>query len=219
MKNALRLAVLVSGHGSNLRAVHEACAEKKLQSQMVGVFSDKPSCGAVQFAHEQGLHCVAYSPQAFINRAQFEQALFEQVAECNPDLIICAGFMRIISPETVARFAGKMINLHPSLLPKFPGLNTHQRALDAGETEHGASVHLLTAELDAGPVIAASRLRLDNLLETADRLRERVQQLEHPLLIQTIALIENGDIQLQSDAVLYQGTVLATPFDLSAKEL
>lgn len=199
MRRALRIAVLASGQGSNLRAIHQACEQGRLTSRIVGVFSDKPGCGAVRYAHENDLHCVAYSAQAFASKQDFERALFDEIDAVRPDLIICAGYMRIISPDQVSRFAGRMINLHPSLLPKFPGLNTHQRALEAGETEHGASVHCLTAELDAGPVIAASSLRIDNA-DTAETLRQRVQALEHPLLVGCVEAIERGSIRLDAMA-------------------
>ena len=171
-----RLAVLASGRGSNLQALLHAIAAGTLPAQVAGVFSDKPACGAIAIAREAGLHCVALKPRDYADRAAHDEALFSAVADVQPDLIVCAGYLRIITDATVRRFEDRMINLHPSLLPRHPGLDTHARVLAAGETEHGASVHAVIPALDAGPVLAQVRLdvgRDDTPASLAGRLAPR----------------------------------------------
>ena len=146
----LRLAVLCSGRGTNLQAILDAIASGDLSADVVGVFSDKPAADALKRVPE-ALRW-AKPIRAFADRAAYEQALSDAVAATEPDLVVCAGYLRILSDGFIAAQRGQIINVHPSLLPKFPGLATHQRALDAGESEHGATVHQVIPELDAGPV-------------------------------------------------------------------
>jgi len=151
MPDALpRVAVLASGAGSTLRALIEAQHGGQLPVQFVGLFSDKPAAPALEHALRAGIPVCALSPKGYANRAAHDAALFARVADAQPDLVVCAGYMRIIEAASTRRFAGRMINLHPSLLPKHRGLHTHRAALDAGDLSHGASVHLVTAELDDG---------------------------------------------------------------------
>jgi phosphoribosylglycinamide formyltransferase-1 len=183
---SLRLAVLASGRGSNLRALIDAQRCGKLPVEIVGVFSDKPDCGAIALAQEYGIANIAIPPKGFRSREDFDAVLFNAVAAVQPDLIVCAGYMRIISETAVRRFDGRMINIHPSLLPKYPGLNTHTRALAAGDREHGASVHLVIPALDAGPVLAQVRVAVQ-ADDTAETLARRVLAREHALLVQSVA--------------------------------
>jgi phosphoribosylglycinamide formyltransferase-1 len=186
-----RIAVLVSGRGSNLRALLEAARRGELAADVVGVFSDKPGCAAVALAREAGIATVALSPRDYPSRLAFDEALFNEVAAVQPDLIVCAGYMRIISDAIVQKFEDRMINLHPSLLPKFPGLDTHARALAAGESEHGASVHRVIPALDAGPVLAQARVPV-HAGDTPQALAERVQAREHPLLLRCVQALAQG---------------------------
>ena len=151
---SLRLAMLVSGQGSNFAALLAACAEGRIDGEVVGVFSDKPDCGAVARARAAGVHTWAMRPNTIAGREAFDAAMFDAIEAVQPDLIVCAGYLRIIGPAAIERFPHRMINLHPSLLPRHPGLHTHARALAAGDAEHGASVHIVIPELDAGPVVA-----------------------------------------------------------------
>lgn len=193
---SLRIAVLASGRGSNLQAIHTACANGVLQSQIVGVFSDKPGSGAIAFAKQHRIHYAAIKPSEFNARAAFDEHLFSLIAVVQPDLIVCAGYLRLISACVVENLQTNIINIHPSLLPKFPGLRTHARALAAGEAQHGASVHLVIPELDAGPVLA--QVSVEILPDDTDEILEnRVLAREHALLVQTIAAIEQGRIILQ----------------------
>lgn len=192
-----RIAVLASGRGSNLQAIHAACLKGKLQSKIVGVFSDKPGSGAIAFAKQQGIHFAAVKPGDFSSREAYDEHLFSLIEGVQPDLIVCAGYLRLISANSVQKVQNRMINIHPSLLPKFPGLRTHERALAAGETVHGASVHSVIPELDAGPVLA--QVRVDVLPDDTDEiLEQRVLAREHALLVETIVALEKKRINLQS---------------------
>lgn len=196
-RHAFRIAVLASGRGSNLQAIHAACENGRLQSRIVGVFSDKPGSGAIAFAKRQDIHCEALKPSGFASREQYDEHLFSLIDIVQPDLIICAGYLRLISAASVEKVQARMINIHPSLLPKFPGLRTHARALEAGEKFHGASVHCVIPELDAGPVL--TQVRVDVLPDDTDEtLEQRVLAREHALLVETIAALEKQRILLQS---------------------
>lgn len=195
----LRVAVLASGRGSNLQALHRAQTEGRLPIALVGVFSDQPGSGALAYARAHGLPAEAVSPSDFADRETFDLALMRALAAARPELLICAGFMRIISKAGIRAAPCPMINIHPSLLPKFPGLHTHARALAAGEREHGASVHLVDEVLDGGRVLARARVPV-HAGEDPSQLAERVLRREHPLLIATVRAIADGRIRLQDDA-------------------
>lgn len=195
----LRVAVLASGRGSNLQALHRAQTEGRLPIALVGVFSDQPGSGALAYARAHGLPAEAVSPSDFADRETFDLALMRALAAARPELLICAGFMRIISKAGIRAAPCPMINIHPSLLPKFPGLHTHARALAAGEREHGASVHLVDEVLDGGRVLARARVPV-HPGEDPSQLAERVLRREHPLLIATVRAIADGRIRLQDDA-------------------
>lgn len=195
----LRVAVLASGRGSNLQALHRAQTEGRLPIALVGVFSDQPGSGALAYARSHGLPAEAVLPSDFADRETFDLALMRALAAAHPELLICAGFMRIISKAGIRAAPCPMINIHPSLLPKFPGLHTHARALAAGEREHGASVHLVDEVLDGGRVLARVRVPV-HAGEDPSQLAERVLRREHPLLIATVRAIADGRIRLQDDA-------------------
>ena len=193
----LRIAVLASGRGSNLQAIYSACENGRLQSKIVGVFSDKAGSGAIAFAKRQGIQFAAIKPGAFNSREAFDEHLFSLIEAVQPDLIVCAGYLRLISSQTVEKVQARMINIHPSLLPLFPGLRTHARALEAGEKQHGASVHCVIPELDAGPVL--TQVCVEVLADDTDEmLEQRVLAREHALLVETLVALEQGRILLQS---------------------
>ena len=211
-----RIAVLASGRGSNLQALLDAIAAGTLDAEVVGVFSDRPGCAALQRVPEP-LRWSA-RPKAFASRADFDAALGDALAAVRPDWIVCAGYMRILGAELVERFAGRMLNIHPSLLPRYPGLDTHARALAAGDGEHGASVHFVTAELDAGAVIA--QVRVPVLAgDDADTLAARVLAFEHPLLLAVVRLAVGGRVAEQGATVLLDGHALFTPLQLDCHRL
>lgn len=212
---ALRLAVLASGAGTNLQALIDAIASGALDADIVGVFSDKPKSLALQRAREAGLPAAALSPKSFASRAAFDAAFFAAVDEAQADLIVCAGYMRLIAAVEVEARPGRMINLHPSLLPAFKGLHTHQQALDAGVAEHGASVHVVTADLDGGPVIAQARVPV-RPGDDADILAARVREVEHPLLVDVVRLIGEGRLSLRDGRIHLNGASLHAPLQLGA---
>jgi phosphoribosylglycinamide formyltransferase 1 len=211
---ALRVAVLASGRGSNFAALAAARAAGTLPIELVGVFSDRPAAPVLQRAAECGVPAQAFAPKDFGDREAFEAALFGAIEAVAPELVVCAGYMRLLGAAPVARWLGRMINIHPSLLPRHRGLHTHQRALEAGETEHGASVHFVTAELDGGPVISQVRVPVladDDVASLSDRVLAR----EHPLLLASVALFAARRLQLGDTQVLFDSTPLAQPLQLT----
>ncbi len=208
-----RIAVLASGRGSNLQAILDAIAAGTLSAQVVGVFSDKPGAIALQRV-DPSLRWSA-EPKTFDSREAFEAALGDAVAASNADWIVCAGYMRILGDAIVARFRGRMLNIHPSLLPRHRGLRTHARCLEAGETEHGASVHFVIPELDAGAVIAQARVPV-YLDDDAERLAARVLEVEHPLLIAALRLATAGRLAEHDANATLDGHPLFTPLLLDS---
>ena len=204
----IRIAALASGRGSNLQAVIDAIAAGTLDAGIVGVFSDKPDAAALQRVPE----ALRWSrqPKTFASRDAFDAALGDAVAASEPDWIICVGYMRILGEAFVQRFRGRLLNIHPSLLPKYKGLHTHARALEAGDAEHGASVHFVTAELDAGAVIAQARVPVQ-AGDDADALAARVLSVEHPLLLQVLRLAAAGRIAERDGQAMLDGQPLFTP--------
>ena len=176
--------------------------------------SDKVKAPALDIARNAGIAAIALSPRLFPDRASFDQALFARAAEFEPALIALTGFMRVIDAAVIAQWRGKVINIHPSLLPEYPGLHTHQRVLDAGEAMHGSSVHFVTAELDGGPVIAQVDLPIESD-DTADTLAARLLTREHRLLVAAVGLIACGRIALGADGVLCDGQKLPRPLKLA----
>ncbi|MCC8619271.1 phosphoribosylglycinamide formyltransferase [Xanthomonas vesicatoria] len=211
----LRLAVLASGRGSNLQAIIDEIAGGRLRAEVVGVFSDRPQAPALHKV--DAARRWSASPRDFADRDAFDAALGDALAAVQPDWIICAGYMRILGEPLVRRFAGRMLNIHPSLLPKYRGLHTHARALEAGDTEHGASVHLVVPELDAGSVIAQARVPVLPG-DSAEQLAARVLAREHPLLLATLGLLASGRLRVDRDAVHVDGQCLFTPLRLESAD-
>jgi len=210
-----RIAVLASGRGSNLQALIDAIAVGTLDARIAGVFSDKPDASALQRARFAGIPTHVLEPREFATRLAFDEQLFSRIDALQPDLIVCAGYMRLISEREVQGRRGRLLNIHPSLLPAFKGLRTHTQALAAGVQEHGASVHYVTPDLDGGPVIAQVRVPVQ-AGDDSESLAKRVLSREHPLLVETLALIAAGRIALAGDAVQLDGTSLSTPLQLGA---
>lgn len=208
-----RLALLASGRGSNLQAILDAIAAGTLDAEIVGVFSDRPDALALQRVPE-ALRWSRTS-RSCGGREAFDAVLGDAVAARAPDWIVCVGYMRILGDAFVQRFAGRLLNIHPSLLPKHKGLHTHQRALDAGDTEHGASVHFVNAELDAGAVIAQARVPV-HPGDDADTLAARVLAVEHPLMVQVLRLAAAGRLAERDGQATVDGQALFTPLSLES---
>ncbi len=173
-----RIVVLISGSGSNLQALIDAIVRGDVNAEIAAVICNKPDAYGLTRAENAGIETIVLDHRNFAAREQFDAAMIRKIEALDADLIVLAGFMRILTPEFVRRYQGRLLNIHPSLLPKFPGLHTHQRALDAGEPMHGVTVHFVTTELDRGPnIIQASVPVLPN--DTAETLAQRVLQQEH----------------------------------------
>jgi len=179
------IVVLISGNGSNLQAIIDACEQAKIPGKITAVISNKAHAYGLQRAKAADIPAVFIDHTQYVTREAYDQQLLVQINEFAPDLIVLAGFMRILSREFVEHFQGQILNIHPSLLPKYKGLHTHQRAIDAGDREHGASVHFVTANLDDGPVILQSKVPIfEN--QDAEELTQRVivqERQMYPLVV------------------------------------
>lgn len=209
----LPLAVLASGRGSNLVALLEARDAGRLPVEFALVAGDKADAPALRHAETHGIPTFALDPRGFATRRAFDEALFARVADSGAQLVVLAGYMRIIDADVTADWVGRMINIHPSLLPKYRGLHTHRRALRAGDAEHGASVHYVSAELDGGPVIAQVRIavRADDDEET---LAARLLPLEHQLLTACVAAIARGTVRESGGRVWFGDAPITAPLQL-----
>jgi phosphoribosylglycinamide formyltransferase-1 len=208
--DALRVAILISGRGSNMAAIARACARHEIQARVVQVIADRADAGGIDLARSLDLPAHTLAAAQFRDRADFEDALHSVLQRCRAGLVVLAGFMRILSGPFVQQYAGRLLNIHPSLLPDYKGLHTHRRVLQAGGREHGVSVHFVTEELDGGPVICQGRLRV-RPGDTEQSLVARVQVLEHRIYPRVIGLIAAGRLRLQGSAVQLDGRTLATP--------
>lgn len=214
-RGPLRLAVLASGRGTNLQAILDAIADGTLDATVAGVFSDRAGARALERARAAGVAATHVDPKAFATRASHDAALFAAIDAIAPDLVVCAGYMRLIDGAAVSARPGLLVNIHPSLLPAYKGLHTHARAIADGAAEHGASVHFVTADLDGGPVIAQARVPVlpD---DDAAALEARVLAVEHPLLLETLRAIASGRVELNAGHVFVDGRAAAAPLQLAA---
>jgi phosphoribosylglycinamide formyltransferase 1 len=209
-----RVAVLASGRGSNLASLIAARDRGELPVEFALVASDKASAGALRLAEQAGIPTLALDARSYSERRAFDAELFSRVAASGAELLVLAGFMRIIDGDVLTPWVGRMINIHPSLLPKYRGLHTHRRALEAGDAEHGASVHFVTAELDGGPVIAQATVGIQ-AGDTEQSLAERLLPLEHRLLPAVLALLSNGRLRWDGALGAFDGQPLTKPLQLT----
>jgi phosphoribosylglycinamide formyltransferase-1 len=210
MPAPLRIAVLASGRGSNFAALLAARKRGELSADFVLLASDKADAAALQLARMTGVPTLLLEPRDFAERRDYDAALFERIAASKPDVLVLAGFMRIIDGDALKPWVGRMINIHPSLLPKYRGLHTHRRALKAGDTEHGASVHYVTAELDGGPVIAQTVLPIE-AGDDEKTLAAKLLPLEHQLLSAVVSLIADDRLALADSGIAFDGEPLRKP--------
>lgn len=180
-----RVAVLISGSGTNLQALIDAQESGALPIKICAVISNIDNVKGLERAHNHNIPAFVIDHKGFASREAFDARLQEIIDAQGPDLVILAGFMRILTPSFTQHYAGRMLNIHPSLLPKYQGLHTHQRVIDAGESEHGVSVHFVTAELDGGPIVLQAKIDVDSD-DTADSLADKIRAKEHiiyPLVV------------------------------------
>ena len=195
MKN---IVVLISGSGSNLQALIDACEQKRIPGTIRAVFSNKADAFGLERAREAGIPQHALAASQFASREAFDRELMHEIDAYAPDVVVLAGYMRILSAEFVQHYQGKLLNIHPSLLPKYPGLNTHRQALDNGDTEHGTSVHFVTEELDGGPVILQAKVPVFDG-DDEEESTSRVQAQEHAIYPLVVGWFLNGRLKMQDN--------------------
>lgn len=198
------LVVLASGAGTNLQAILDAIANGEIAAEVRAVISDKPGAYALQRARQAGIAAQALNPRDYATREAFDAALAELIDQHTPRLVVLAGFMRILTPAFVRHYAGRLLNIHPALLPNYRGLHTHRRVLEAGDTAHGASVHFVTEELDGGPIVLQESLPVLPG-DTEASLAARVQKLEHEIYPRAIGWFASGRLQLDGERVMLDG--------------
>jgi len=190
-----KLVILISGRGSNMEAIVRACSDEGWPAQVAAVIANRPDAAGLAFAASHGIATAVVDHREFPERASFDAALAREIDGFTPDLVVLAGFMRVLTAGFVDRYAGRMLNVHPSLLPSFPGLKTHQQALDAGVRLHGASVHFVTSQLDHGPIVAQAAVPVETG-DTPATLAERVLATEHIIYPRAVRWFVEGRLAL-----------------------
>ena len=205
-----RIVVLISGSGSNLQAILDQCAKNLIHGHVVAVISNRPNVMGLQRAVKAGADAITIDHTRFDSRESFDSALMQRIDSYKPNLIVLAGFMRILTKPFVNHYIGRMINIHPSLLPKYPGLNTHQRAIEANDAKAGATVHYVTPELDGGPLIANSAVDIGPE-DDKQSLNKKVLAVEHHLYPTVIQWICNGSLTFAEGLPRLNGEILQFP--------
>jgi phosphoribosylglycinamide formyltransferase 1 len=204
------IVILISGRGSNMRALIERSQDADAAYTVSKVFSDKPEAAGLRTARDLGIATQVLPAAKSEDRAGYDRALSAAIEQCSPSLIVLAGFMRILSAQFVSRFAGKILNIHPSLLPKYPGLHTHRRVLEAREPQHGATVHFVTEELDGGPPIIQARVAVTANDDEAS-LAARVQAEEHRIYPLAVRWFSEGRLRYDAGRAWLDGRILHEP--------
>lgn len=215
MKPVRTATVLISGTGSNLQALIDAIALGRLDLEIVHVISNVAGAAGLQRAGVAGIRSSVLEHGRFGNREDFDAALSLLMAAGNPDLVILAGFMRIIGDAVLQPFKGRMINLHPALLPKYRGVDTYRRALEAGDDVHGASIHFVTAELDGGPVLSQVEIPIEPD-DNPERLAARLGPKEHELIVATVEFLTRHAVECRNGNIIVDGNTLERPYLLHA---
>jgi phosphoribosylglycinamide formyltransferase-1 len=211
MNKPLPVVVLISGRGSNLEAILDAIADGELPVEIRAVISNRPNAAGLQRPALLGIRSIVIDHACYASRRAFEAVLQTTIDAFEPGLLVLAGFMRILSPEFVNHYRGRILNIHPSLLPEFPGLNTHQRVLDAGKRESGATVHFVTPEMDGGPAVLQARVPVI-VNDDAGLLASRILEQEHRILPMAIRWFAEGRLRLDAtDGVIFDGAALKRP--------
>ncbi len=214
-KARCRIVVLISGGGTNLQALIDAQQADQLGGEIVAVISNRPDVQGLERARRADIPAICVDHKAFTSREAFDDELAEQIDTFKPDLVVLAGFMRILTPEFVQHYRGRMLNIHPSLLPKYRGLHTHQRAIEAGDREHGASVHFVTEELDGGSVILQAEIPITTE-HTPDTLAADLLRQEHVIYPIAVNWFCHGRLRYHDDRAWLDGQPLTHPVRLDA---
>jgi len=209
-KSNINIVVLISGSGSNLQAIIDATIAGKLHANIKAVISNRPDVKGLSRAQEAKIPTLTLDHKQFESREAFDLQLIQEIDAHKPDLVILAGFMRILTDKFVEHFDGRLLNIHPSLLPEFTGLNTHQRALDAGVKQHGVSVHYVTNELDGGPLVLQAVIDV-NESDTAESLQQRIHRQEHIIYPMVIEWVAQGRLKVINQQIIFDKQLLDTP--------
>lgn len=202
----INVVILISGRGSNMQAIIDQTQNGNLPVIIKAVISNRPDAPGLSIANKAGIQTEAVDHKNYSSKTDFEVALSTCIDSHKPDLVVLAGFMRVLSSEFVGKYSQKMINIHPSLLPKFPGLNTHERAISSGATEHGASVHFVTADVDSGPIIIQSTVSVDKS-DTPDSLASKVLSEEHRIYPLAVKWFAQSRLKISGKKVLLDGEI------------
>jgi phosphoribosylglycinamide formyltransferase 1 len=209
-----RIVVLISGRGRNLQSLIEASLSGELPGRIVAVISNRADAQGLVLAKAAGIPGLVIAHTDYPSREAFDEALLQAIQPLQPDAVVLAGFMRILTPAFIRAFEGRLLNIHPSLLPLYPGLHTHARAIAAGDAEHGATVHFVTEQLDGGPALIQGRLSV-RPEDTAEALARRVlEEIELRIYPQALRLLLNGEMSLDAGQPLYQGQPLEQPLQV-----
>lgn len=215
MSRKLRLAIMISGNGSNLQSIIDAIEAGSLDAEIKAVISNNPQAYGLVRATRHGLHTWVIDHHDYQDREQFDSVLQHYLEKIDPDYIVLAGFMLVLGPGLVKAFAGRILNIHPSLLPAYKGLNTHQRALDDGQRKHGVSIHVATAELDDGPVIVQASYPIEPG-DSVEDLRQRGHRLEHKMYPRVLQWLSQGRLVIEGDRLSYDQAPLEKPIQFEA---
>lgn len=213
----LSLVILISGSGSNLQAIIDQIEQGTLNARIKAVISNRPDAFGLKRAKSQGIPTLSLDHKNYQDRASFDEVLRQHIDELKPDLIVLAGYMRILSEKFIEHFHPNIINIHPSLLPLYQGLNTHQRALDNGDREHGVSIHVVTPELDAGPILLQGRFTIQGNDDKLS-LQQKAHLIEHRMYPKVLEWIAEGKLALKPDAVEFNGSRLTNPLQFEDQE-
>ncbi|AYY59741.1 phosphoribosylglycinamide formyltransferase [Burkholderia multivorans] len=196
-----KLVILISGRGSNMEAIVRACTHERWPAEVAAVIANRPDAAGLAFAAAHGIATAVVDHRSFDGRDSFDAALAAEIDRFAPDLVVLAGFMRILTPEFVRRYEGRLLNIHPSLLPSFKGIRTHQQALDAGVALHGATVHFVIPELDSGAIVAQGAVPV-RAGDDAAALAQRVLAVEHVLYPRAVRWFVEGRLRLEGDRAI-----------------
>jgi phosphoribosylglycinamide formyltransferase-1 len=210
MTRPLSLAVLISGNGSNLQAIIDAIEAGRLRAEIKTVVSSNPEAYGLQRASQHNIQSRVIDAKDYQSRDDYDDALRQYLQQIDPDYIVLAGFMRILTPGFIEAFEHRILNIHPSLLPAYRGLNTYQRALDNAETQHGVSIHLVTAELDAGPIILQSSYPVA-AGDGVEDLQAKGHQLEHLMYPQVLSWLSDHTLTIKQGQIYYEQALLEQP--------
>ncbi|MCP4075161.1 MAG: phosphoribosylglycinamide formyltransferase [Gammaproteobacteria bacterium] len=206
----LSLVVLISGSGSNLQAIIDAIESKQLNAQISAVISNRPDAYGLTRARQHDIPAISLDHKHYQNRELFDQQLQLEIESFKPDIIVLAGYMRILTTAFINAFSPTILNIHPSLLPKYQGLNTHQRALDNNDSEHGVSIHVVTPELDSGPVIVQGKFSIEKE-DNSESLQQKAHKLEHQMYPLVLNWLSKQRLKLNSDMPLFDEKPVLTP--------